>query len=64
MTKMLSAVTLGKKGGWAYIRGWAYYRASTVLIIIIIIIIIYCAILIFMILIMAKYGENFEYILQ
>ena len=24
MTKMLSAVTLGKKGGWAY------YRASTV----------------------------------
>ena len=25
MTKMLSAVTLGKKGGWAY------YQASTVL---------------------------------
>ena len=30
MTKMLSAGTLGKKGGWAYIRWWAYYRASTV----------------------------------
>ena len=30
MIKMLSAGTLGKKGGWAYIRGWAYYRASTV----------------------------------
>ena len=30
MTKMLSAGTLGKKGGWAYIREWAYYRASTV----------------------------------
>ena len=23
--------TLGKKGGWAYIRRWAYYRASTVM---------------------------------